>query len=605
MQKNKKIEDYGFIGNMQTTALIDRHGCMEWLCMPRFDSDACFAALLGDEENGYWQIAPRDSVRSQRRHYREDTLILETHFTTDSGEVAVIDFMPLMGEGDTTVDVVRIVKGLRGQVAMQTHIAFRFFYGQIIPWVRHYENEVVAIAGPDAIHLRTPIALHGKNMQTTGTFTVNKGESAAFVLTWSSSFKNKPLFRDPQALLEKTERWWQDWSCQCQVDTPFREPVVRSLITLKALTNWETGGMVGAATTSLPEKIGGEANWDYRYTWLRDATFTLHALLASGYRAEAYAWRQWLLRAAAGGPEKLQPLYGIAGERWLPEYELDWLSGFNGCRPVRIGNGAFKQQQLDIYGEVMDGLHSGRVHNLEPDEDMWRIQCLLMEFIEQHWQETGASLWELRGETRRYTYSVAMCWVAVDRAIKAVENFDLEGDVEHWRELRQRIHDEVCEKGYHQERGTFVQYYGAEDLDASLLLLPLTGFISAKDPRMTRTIEAIQRELTYDDFVYRFKSQDKQETLIEGEGAFLVCCFWLVDNLILLERLEEAEALFNKFLAIRNDLGLLSEEYHPVKRCLLGNVPQAFSHVGLINSAHSLAKARRGIKEPVSRCGGQ
>ncbi|MFD2190239.1 glycoside hydrolase family 15 protein [Pistricoccus aurantiacus] len=602
MQNDKKIEDYGFIGNMQTAALIDRHGCMEWLCVPRFDSDACFAALLGNEENGYWRLCPDEATISTQRFYRQDTLILETRFVTNGGEAAIIDFMPLMNEGDSSVSVIRIVKGLRGRVAMQTQVAFRFFYGHVTPWVRHYANEVIAIAGQDAIHLRAPVPLHGEHMRSSARFQVAEGESVSFVLSWSPSFRNKPKTLDARQLLDETERWWRDWSSQCQVDEDFREPVVRSLITLKALTDWETGGMVGAATTSLPEKIGGQANWDYRYTWLRDATFTLHAFLSSGYRGEAKAWRKWLLRAAAGGPENLQPIYGLAGERWLPEYKLDWLDGFNGCRPVRIGNGAFKQQQLDIYGEVMDGLHSGRAHNLEPDEDMWRIQCLLMEFIEQHWQETGASLWELRGETRRYTYSVVMCWVAVDRAIKAVEKFDLDGDVARWRKLRQRIHDEVCEQGYHKKRGTFVQYYGSEDLDASLLLLTLAGFISAKDPRMTRTIEAIQRELTFENFVYRFKTGEKRDDLTQGEGAFLVCCFWLVDNLILLDRLEEAEALFAKLLDIRSDLGLLSEEYHPVEQCLLGNFPQAFSHVGLINSAHGLARARRGRKEPASRC---
>lgn len=596
MYANKKIEDYGFIGNMQTAALIDRDASIQWLCLPRFDSDACFAALLGDDGNGYWRIAPEEAVRAKSRCYQGETLILETRFETASGEVAVIDFMPLKSEGDETVDIVRIVKGLHGQVAMRTSTAFRFFYGYIAPWVRHHDGKVIAIAGPDALRLQTSIPLHGEHMQTCGTFEVKAGEAISFVMSWFPSFKNEPADQDAQRLLEETRNWWLEWSGRCQVAAEYRDPVVRSLITLKALTHQETGGMVGAASCSLPEKLGGQANWDYRYTWLRDATFTLHALLSSGYREEADAWRKWLLRAAAGDPEKLQPLYGIAGERWLPEHELDWLEGFNGCKPVRIGNGAFKQQQLDIYGEVMDGLHFGRIHDLQPDDNIWRIQRQLVSYLENHWQEKGASIWELRGDNQRYTYSVVMAWVALDRAIEAVENFNLEGDVARWRKLRQRIHDEVCEKGFNQERGTFVQYYGSQALDASLLLLPLTGFISAKDPRMTQTIEAIQQELTHDGFVYRFKTGAKAESLTEGEGAFLVCGFWLVDNLILLDRLEEAEALFHKLLGIRNDLGLLSEEYHPVERCLLGNMPQAFSHVGLINSAHSLAKARREIK---------
>nr|WP_299242282.1 glycoside hydrolase family 15 protein [uncultured Halomonas sp.] len=596
MTANKKIEDYGFIGNMQTAALIDRNASMQWLCVPRFDSDACFAALLGDDDNGYWRIVPEEAIRSRTRHYQGETLILETRFETASGEVAVIDFMPLRNEDDDRVDIVRIVKGLHGQVRMQTSAAFRFFYGYIAPWVRHYDGKVIAIAGPDALRLQTSVPLHGEQMKTCGSFEIRAEETISFVLSWYPSFKNEPADRNAEQLLEETRDWWLKWSGRCQIAAAYREPVVRSLITLKALTHQETGGMVGAASSSLPEKPGGQANWDYRYTWLRDAAFTLHALLISGYREEADAWRKWLLRAAAGDPEKLQPLYGIAGERWLAEYELDWLKGFNDSQPVRIGNDAFKQQQLDVYGEVMDGLHFGRIHGLEPDENMWRIQRQLVGYLEDHWQEKGASIWELRGDTQRYTYSAVMAWVAFDRAIEAVEKFNLEGDVEHWRELRQRIHDEVCEKGFNRRRGTFVQYYGSQALDASLLLLPLTGFISAKDPRMTQTIEAIQQELTHDGFVYRFKTGAKEESLAEGEGAFLVCCFWLVDNLILLDRLEEAEALFGKLMNVRNDLGLLSEEYHPVEGCLLGNVPQAFSHVGVINSAHNLARARKELQ---------
>lgn len=594
MDGPKRIEDYGFIGDMRTAALIDREATIEWLCLPRFDSDACCAALLGKPENGYWQLSPATKVIFRSRRYRGETLVLETVFETGTGSVAVIDFMPLQQDDETTVDLVRIVEGREGEVEMRCDALFRFGYGQVSPWVRYDESGALAVSGPDGLRLRTPVALRECDGRITGRFRVAKGERVPFVLTWFRSFCKAPSPRDAERELDETERWWQAWSARCDIDEAFREPVVRSLITLKALTDNLTGGMVGAASCSLPESVGGSDNWDYRYTWLRDATFTLYALLSSGYQEEAYVWRQWLLRVAAGDPGKLQPVYGIAGERWLHEYELDWLEGFNGCRPVRIGNSAFEQVQLDIYGEIMDGLHFGRVHDMQPDEDLWRIQCELVEYLERHWQGVGASLWELRGEGRRYTYSKVMAWVAVDRAIKGVERFGLEGDVERWQALRRKIHDEVCEKGFGRSRNAFVQYYGSDALDASLLLLPLVGFLPADDPRIQGTVDAIQQDLVHDGFVYRFVTADKRNDLTQGEGAFLVCCFWLVDVLVLLGRRNEARTLFDRLLGVRNDLGLLAEEYDPVRQRLMGNFPQAFSHVGLVNSAHNLQRAESG-----------
>lgn len=589
----KRIEDYGFIGNMRTAALIDRDATLEWLCMPRFDSDACCAALLGDRSNGYWQIAPREKVVSRTRRYRGETLVLETLFETDSGCVAVIDFMPLERSGEARVDLMRVVEGREGCVAMECDALFRFGYGDVTPLLREDRDGASAIAGPDALRLRSPTSLHCDDGVLRATFSIDRGERVPFVLSWHDSYRGAPEPCDALQALDDVEQWWRDWSERCEVDDAFREPVVRSLITLKALTDEQTGGMVGAASCSLPESNGGELNWDYRYTWLRDATFTLYALLASGYREEAYAWRQWLLRVAAGEPGKLQPIYGIAGERRIDEHELDWLSGFNDSRPVRIGNGAYRQIQLDIHGEVMDGLHASRMQDIEPDADLWRVQYRLVRYIEAHWQQPGAGLWESRGPERHYTHSKVMAWVAVDRAIKGIENFGFEGDVEDWKHLRQRIHEDVCTHGFKRSRNSFVQHYDSDELDASLLLLPLVGFLPATDPRIEATVEAIQQELTRDGFVYRFATDTKRHDQAEDEGAFLVCCFWLVDVLLLQERRDEARVLFDKLLDVRNDLGLLSEEYHPVQRCLLGNFPQAFSHVGLVNSAHNFGHARR------------
>lgn len=594
MGNHKRIEDYGLIGNMRTVALIDRQASVEWLCLPRFDSDACCAALIGERKNGHWQICPAGEVREKSRRYRGETLVLETLFETDTGSVAVIDFMPICQRDDTHVDVVRIVEGRSGSVEMFSSAAFRFGYGHVAPWVHCRREGVSAVSGPAGLRLVSPVELHDRPGDIHATFTVEAGERVPFTLTWHRSYCAPPPVQDENAALEETERWWCEWSGKCQIDETFREPVVRSLITLKALTHIDTGGIVAAATTSLPEEVDGELNWDYRFTWLRDVTFTLYALLASGYRDEAVAWREWLLRVAGGEPSKLQPMYGVAGERRLVEQELDWLSGFNGCRPVRIGNEAFQQRQNDIYGQVMDGLHLSRIKDLEPDEDMWGVQRRLIDYLEEHWEEKDAGVWELRGPSQHYTYSKIMSWVAVDRAIKDAEAYGLEGDLKRWRELRQRIHDDVCEKGFNAERNAFVMHYGSDALDAVLLLIPQLGFLPIEDARVQGTIEAIQRELAYDGFVYRFIDDKKKDDLTAGEGAFVLCGFWLADALLLLGRQDEARSLFDKLLGVRNDLGLLAEEYHPVLKCQLGNYPQAFSHVGLVNTAHNLSRYEKG-----------
>lgn len=604
MPSSKKIEDYGVIGDMQTAALVDRNASIEWLCLPRFDSDACFAALLGGRENGYWQISPSGEIRSQSRRYCGETLILETLFETATGSVAVIDFMPLKRkehQGEVN-DLVRIVEGREGRVEMCSEALFRFDYGRVAPWIKACPKGIHAIVGSDGLCLDTPVELHSVNNTISATFTVDKGARVPFVLTWYRSYHEVPASRDAEQALRETQRWWCQWSSRCRVSDEYREPVVRSLITLKALTHIETGGMVGAASCSLPERIGDQLNWDYRYTWLRDATFTLYALLASGYKEEAIAWRQWLLRAAAGDPGMLQPLYGIGGERRVDEYEIDWLTGFANSRPVRIGNGAYRQRQLDVYGEVMDGLYVGRTHDIEPNDDIWSVQRRLVDYLMAHWQEKDAGLWESRGPEEHYTHSKVMCWVAMDRAIKAVENYNLDGEVERWRELRQKIHDDVCINGFSAQRNSFVQYYAGDTLDAALLLIPQMGFLPIDDPRIVGTIEAIQRELIHGGFVYRFAGGDSDtQSLVEGEGAFLVCGFWLVDALVMLERDDEARELFDRLLGVRNDLGLLAEEYDPVQKRQLGNFPQAFSHVGLINSAHNLSQGAKGRSGPAQK----
>ncbi len=586
------IEDYALIGNTMTAALVGRNGSIDWLSMPRFDAPACFAALLGRADNGRWIIAPRDTTAAAERRYRPDTLILETRFRTAGGEVLIIDFMPLPVAGGG-VEVMRIVQGVRGSVAMWLQAIFRFDYGTIIPWVTRRDYGINAIGGPDALQLRTPLPLEGRDQTTTAEFTVSAGDVIPCTLTWYPAHLQEPGARDPLAALEETERFWRDWVGQAESKTDeWEEPVVRSLLTLKALTYSPTGGIVAAPTTSLPEILGGVRNWDYRFCWLRDATFTLYALLTTGYRKEAQDWRDWLLRAVAGHPSALQTMYGLAGERRLWEHELPWLDGYAQSRPVRSGNAAHLQRQLDVYGEVMDAFHVGRDHRIESDDTTWDVQCKLVEFLEGEWRNPDCGIWEVRGPERRYTHSAIMSWVAADRAVKAVERFALAGPAERWRALRQEIHDEICKLGYDSEKNCFVQYFGGKNPDAALLLIPQLGFLPASDPRVAGTVAAVQRELMTDGFVYRYHTATHIDGLPPGEGAFLACSFWLADNLVLLGRMDEARALFERLLAIRNDVGLLAEHYDPRARRQLGNFPQAFSHVGLINTAHNLSQAR-------------
>jgi GH15 family glucan-1,4-alpha-glucosidase len=593
---SKRIEDYALIGNMRSAALVSREGSIDWLCLPRFDSDACFAALVGDLENGHWGIAPRVKSRSIARRYRGETAVLETVFETGAGAAALIDFIALSENDDEAVHLVRIVEGRKGRVAMNMELVIRFDYGHVAPWLHGCADGFDAFCGPDALRLRTPAALTNREGRTLAEFTVNAGERVPFVMSHYIAFKEAPRECNAEKALKKCEKWWKDWSSHCNVQGEWREPAVRSLITLKALTDRETGGMVGAASCSLPEQIGSSANWDYRYTWLRDATFTLYALLSSGYDKEARSWRQWLVRAAAADPAKLQPMYGVGGERRIAEHEMNWLAGFEKSAPVRIGNGAFRQSQFDVYGEIMDGLYSARHHDIQPDGDAWGVARELVRYLEGHWRDKGSSLWEIRGPERHYVHSKVMSWVAFDRAVKGVENWNLEGDVARWRRIRAEIRDEIFAKGFDRKRNSFVQYYGGDKLDAALLLMPLVGFIAADDPRMEGTVAAIKEDLFRGGFLFRYATNDKGKWPSD-EGAFIICGFWLVDVLNMQGKREEALELFERMLAIRNDVGLLSEEYDPRKRQLLGNFPQAFSHVGLINSIHNLSGERRGASE--------
>jgi GH15 family glucan-1,4-alpha-glucosidase len=597
-----RIEDYALIGDTFTAALVGRNGSIDWLCAPRFDSGACFAGLLGGPENGRWLIAPAGVVRSVSRRYREGTLILDTEFETDTGAVTVTDFMPLPSTEDE-VDVIRIVRGLRGEVPMRLEAVFRFDYGHVVPWLKQRPYGLQAIAGPSALQLWSPVELRNEDFLTKAEFTVREGQSVPFSLCWYPSHVQEPPIQHPEVLLECTARWWRDWSAKCTYDGPWAEAVRRSLITLKALTYNPTGSIVAAPTTSLPEEIGGERNWDYRYCWIRDATLTLYSLLISGYTDEAVAWRRWLLRSAAGRPEEMQIMYGLAGERRLPELELPWLAGYEGSRPVRIGNAAQSQFQLDIYGELMDALHVARKYRVEPDSDAWRVQKVLARFIGERWGEPDSGIWEVRGPRRHFTHSKLMAWVGIDRAISGVEQHGLEGPVEEWRALRARIHDDICRRGFHTGRNSFVQSYGSDQLDASLLLLPIVGFLPPNDPRVVGTVEAIRRELTIDGFVLRYRTETGVDGLAGGEGTFLPCTFWLADALALMGRRDEASELFERLLSIRNDVGLLAEEYDPRARRQLGNFPQAFSHVGLINTAENLTLPKGAAQRRASDAG--
>jgi GH15 family glucan-1,4-alpha-glucosidase len=588
-ERVRRIEDYAMIGDLHTAALIGRDGSLDWLCLPRFDSPACFAALLGDEENGRWLIAPDAEVTEVHRRYYDETLVLETEFHTADGAVAVIDFMPHNSDGDRT-DVVRIVQGRRGTVRMYTEMVLRFDYGQIVPWVRHEDGGLNAIAGPEALRVRTPVCLRGENFRTTGQFDVAAGQTVPFVLTCYRSHLPGPEPIDPIRQLEATEQWWRDWSANCRYEGAWREPVLRSLITLKGLIYAPTGGIVAAPTTSLPEVIGGARNWDYRYCWVRDASFTLYALLTSGFRDEARAWREWLLRSVAGKAEELRILYGVAGERRLPEIELDWLRGYEGSGPVRVGNEASNQFQLDVYGELMDVFHVACAHEIEPVGDFWSLQEGLLDFLESNWDKPDDGIWEVRAERRHFTYSKVMAWVAMDRAVKAIQRFSLDASVERWASLRDEIHADVCRQGFDADRNTFVQYYGGTALDGALLLLPLFRFLPATDPRIVGTVEAIRRDLVRDGLVRRYNTESEIDGVDGGEGAFLACSFWLADNLAMMGRRAEAQEMFERLLDLRNDVGLLSEECDPSAGRLLGNFPQALSHVALINTAYNLER---------------
>lgn len=585
---NQRIEDYALIGNMRGAGLVGRDGSIDWLCVPRFDSPASFAALLGDADNGRWLVAPDSDDAQVSRRYIEGTLILETIFTTGAGRVKVTDFMPLM-EGDDS-RVVRIVEGLRGKMRMRMDLRFRFDYGSIVPWINRSKGDLHVIAGPDAMVLHTPVDTEGEGMSTVSNFTVRAGQTIPLVLSWYPSHLSAPRRRSAATMLQTTQRHWRSWSNRCTATGDWADDIKRSAIVLKALTNTHTGGIVAAPTTSLPERIGGVRNWDYRYCWLRDATFTFLALIMSGFREEAEAWQSWLARAVAGEPSRLQIMYGMAGERRLEEYELPWLKGFAGSAPVRIGNAAFAQQQLDVFGEVLDAFHTGRVQKLKLNEQAWPITLELLQFLEKHWRDPDSGIWEQRGEPKKHTHSRVMAWVAYDRAIKAVEKFGLKGPARRWRHQRAAIRRDILRHGYDAERNTFIQHYGSKALDAATLLIPLVGFLPPTDRRVIGTAEAIQRELMADGFVLRYATEAGHDGLPPGEGAFLMCSFWLADNLALFGRFGEARALYERLLDARNDVGLLAEEYDPVGKRQLGNFPQAFSHVGIINTAHNLTK---------------
>jgi GH15 family glucan-1,4-alpha-glucosidase len=586
-----RIEDYGLIGDLHTAALVGRDGSIDWLCLPRFDAPACFAALLGDEQAGSWRLAPSSGGMCTHRRYRGDSLILETEWETPEGSVRVIDAMPPRGEA---ADVVRVVEGISGRVPMRMALRLRFDYGRIVPWVHHREGQLAAVAGPDAAWLHTPVPLHGQDYATYAEFTVSPGQRVPFVLTYRPSHEPTPQPVDAQKALADTEAFWTSWMGHFSYDGRWEEAVRRSLVVLKALTYAPTGGILAAATTSLPEQVGGTRNWDYRFCWLRDATFTLQALLGAGFVAEAKAWREWLLRAVAGDPGDLQIMYGIDGTRRLPEYTLDWLAGYEGSAPVRVGNAASGQFQLDVWGEVLDGLHEARSAGLQTNDDAWDLQRALLDYLEGHWADPDNGLWEVRGPRRHFVHSKVMAWAGLDRAVQAVERFGLEGPVQQWRATRERIHAEVCERGYDPDRNTFTQFYGSAGLDAALVLIPRVGFLPWKDPRVAGTVDAVQRELCSDGFLLRYQPQadGNVDGLPGTESAFITCTFWLADALFGIGRKRQANDLFERLLSLRNDLGLLSEEYDPTTGRQLGNTPQAFSHVGLVNAARHLSSGR-------------
>lgn len=587
------IENYALVGDCHTAALVGSDGSIDWLCLPRFDSGACFAALLGGPEHGRWLLAPAAQPRRVERRYRGDTLILETDFETDEGSVRIIDFMPL---SDQRWDIVRIVEGLSGRVALRMELLVRFDYGSIVPWAHRSGDILLLTAGPDTLELAASVGVTGENMKSVAEFCVSAGERESFVLNYRPSHADTRSAVDAGRALIETEERWQEWSGRCTYSGQWRHPVLRSLITLKALTYEPTGGLIAAPTTSLPEWPGGLRNWDYRYCWLRDATFTLNALLLAGYEDEAAAWREWLLRAVAGSPDDLQILYGVTGVRRLDEYEVAWLPGYEKSVPVRLGNAAAKQFQLDVYGEVMDTLHLARAAGLAPEPEAWKVQVALLKFLELHWERPDDGLWEVRGPRRHFTHSKIMAWVAFDRAIKDAEQDGLEGPIERWRQLRDAIHRQVCESGFDSNENTFVQSYDSTHLDASLLLIPQVGFLAADDSRVLGTIAAIERRLVSDGLVMRYSTATDVDALPPGEGTFLPCSFWLADSYLLTGRRQESEALFERLLSLSNDVGLFAEEYDARAKRMLGNFPQALTHMALVNTARLLSMPEHEVR---------
>jgi len=586
-----RIEDYALIGDLQTVALVGRDGSIDWCCFPRFDSGACFAALLGTPDHGRWLLAPDEEIRQVTRRYRHDTLILESVFETESGAVRAIDFMPPRGEAP---DIVRIVEGLDGEVPMRSELVVRFDYGSILPWVRRVDHARVAVAGPDALCFRAPVEIRGEDMTTVSEFSVRPGDRVPFVLTWFPSHRPLPDEIDPTEALQDAEEYWLEWADKCTHHGAYHDEIHQSLLVLKALTYAPTGGLVAAPTTSLPETIGGVRNWDYRFCWLRDATLTLTAMLNAGYQEEAVEWRKWLLRAVAGDPADVQIMYGIAGERRLEERKLDWLPGYEGSSPVRIGNAASEQLQLDVYGEVIEALYQTRAHGAEPDDNVWSLTRMLLDWLEDGWRQEDSGIWEVRGSKRHFTHSKVMAWVAFDRAVRYHDEFGREGPFERWAAVRDEIHAEVCARSWCDEKQAFAQSYDSDRLDAAVLLMPLVGFLPADDPRVVSTVDAIRRELSRDGLLLRYLPEDggSVDGLPPGEGAFLPCSFWLASVLAVQGKEDEARELFERLLDLRNDVGLLAEEYDPVAKRQLGNFPQAFTHLALVVAALAIAEGR-------------
>lgn len=592
---SEKIEHYALIGDCETAALVGRNGSIDWLCWPAFDSDACFAAILGTPKNGRWLVAPSDEVTTISRRYRGETLILETRFETKSGIVALIDFMPPRGKAS---DIVRLVRGVSGTVKMRMELVIRFGFGADIPWVRRVDHSLLAVAGQDMTVLRTPVEIRGEDLTTVSEFEVKAGETVPFVLTYGPSHLDPPEPIDPEIALQETETFWKEWCSHCTRDGEYHDLILRSLITLKALTFGPTGGIVAAPTTSLPEKLGGARNWDYRFCWLRDATFTLLALMNSGYTEEATAWHNWLLRAAAGSPSNMQIMYGIWGQRRLLEWEAGWLDGYEGAQPVRIGNAAHAQLQLDVYGELIDAFHQSRMAKLKLDDETWALECNVLEHLAEVWDQPDHGIWERRGEPRHYVFSKVMTWVAFDRGIKSAETFGFKAPLLHWRALRDAIHRDVCHRGFDVEENAFVESYGSKLLDASLLLLPAVGFLPASDPRICGTVAAVEKYMMRDGFVLRHDPREVSEEKQPIEGAFLACTLWLADAHVLAGNLDRAQELFDRIAGLANDVGLLAEEYDSIARRQTGNFPQALTHIALVNTAHNLSAARHASDKP-------